>query len=49
MPSRQAQELSEDIKVAILEFLERHPRTSSDVIRQAMRLVERGASEPPPP
>jgi hypothetical protein len=42
-------ELSEDIRVAILEFLERHPRTSPDEIRQAMRVVERGASDLPPP
>jgi hypothetical protein len=47
--SRHVQELSEDIRVAILEFLERHPGTSSDVVRQAMRLVERRASELPPP
>jgi hypothetical protein len=34
-------ELSEDIDVAILEFVERHPDTGPRRIRQAMRLLER--------
>ncbi len=42
-------ELSEDIRVAILEFLERHPRTSRDEILEAMRVVERSTAEVPPP
>lgn len=36
-------ELSEDLDVAIREFLERHPHTSRRRIRQAIRLVERQA------
>lgn len=47
--SLQVEELSEDIKVAILEFLERYPGTSSEEIRQAMQLAERRTPEPPPP
>ena len=43
------QELSEDIRVAILEFLERHPGTSTEEIQQAIRAVERGAQELPLP
>lgn len=34
-------ELSEDLDVAIREFLERHPGTSACRIRQAIRLLER--------
>ena len=42
-------ELSEDIRVAILEFLERFPGTSAEEIQQAIRVVERGVSELPSP
>jgi len=34
-------ELSEDLDVAVREFLERHPGTSPNRIRTAMRLAER--------
>jgi len=39
---RLVDELSEDLDVAIREFLERHPCTSARRIRQAIRLLERG-------
>jgi hypothetical protein len=38
-PSPWVRELSEDIEVAIREFLERHPRTSAAEIRRAMRIA----------
>lgn len=38
---RLVDELSEDLDVAIREFLERNPRASARRIRQAIRLVER--------
>lgn len=38
--SRQVDELSEDLEVAIREFLERNPDTSSRSIRQALSRVE---------
>jgi hypothetical protein len=41
--SNPVEELSEDLDVAIGEFLERHPRTSPRRIRQAIQLVERRA------
>lgn len=37
--SERIEELSEDIDVAIREFLERHPRTSSRQIRAAARVA----------
>ena len=42
-------ELSEDIRVAILEFLERHPGTSSEEILQAIKAVERELRKLPQP
>jgi hypothetical protein len=41
--SERVDELSEDIDVAIREFLERHPRTNPEQIRRAMRVVGRDA------
>jgi hypothetical protein len=35
-------ELSEDLDVAIREFLERHPSTGARRVRQAIHRVERG-------
>lgn len=35
-------ELSEDLDVAVREFLERHPGTSACRVRQAIRHLERG-------
>jgi hypothetical protein len=43
--SERIDELSEDIDVAIREFLERHPRTNPEQIRRAMRVVEGEACE----
>ncbi len=39
---RLVNELTEDLDVAIREFLERHPSTSTGRVRQAIRRVERG-------
>jgi len=38
---RPVRELGEDLVVAILEFLDRHPQTSSREIHRALRLVKR--------
>lgn len=42
-PSNRIEELCEDIDVAILEFLERHPHTDRRQIREALRVVGRRA------
>jgi hypothetical protein len=39
---RLVNELTEDLDVAIREFLERHPSTSTRRVRQAIQRVERG-------
>jgi hypothetical protein len=41
--SERIEELSEDIDVAIREFLERHPHTNPHQIRRAMLVVGRDA------
>lgn len=41
--SERIEELSEDIDVAIREFLERHPHTNPQQVQQAMLVVERDA------
>jgi len=41
--SERIEELSEDIDVAIWEFLERHPRTNPQQIRRAVRCARRDA------
>lgn len=38
---RPVQELGEDLAVAILEYLDRHPHTSTREIHRALRLVKR--------
>jgi hypothetical protein len=42
---RKVRELGEDLSVAILEFLDRNPLTSSREIRQALHLVERSVGD----
>lgn len=41
-PEERVEELSEDIDVAIREFLERHPHTNAAQIRKAMLVAGRG-------
>lgn len=43
--SQRVRELGEDVEVAILEFLDRHPRTNTVEIRQALRRTEHVVSE----
>lgn len=45
-PSERVEELSEDIDVAIREFLERHPHTRARQIQRAMLVAGRGACGP---